>query len=139
MPVFYQPTPSALQQDHQPDNPATSDEGSEEEETETQVAVSVNNRAIGRMFALKIWLWPSPNWWITGASKTSSQGACADQGDDLDVNMKKEFQGFLLIDMGMLTEDWSQPDFKREVFFLFIFTGLLLTDNWKFQAGARAF
>ena len=73
------------------------------------------------MFALKIWPWPSPNWWITGASKTSSQGACADQGDDLDVKMKKEFQGFLLIDMGMLTEDWSQPDFKREVFFLFYF------------------
>ena len=42
-PVFYQPTPSASQQDRQPDNPATSDEGSEEEETETQAAVSVNN------------------------------------------------------------------------------------------------
>ena len=83
------------------------------------------------MFALKIWPWPSSNWWITDVQDA--------QTDDLEAKIKAQFRAFLLTEAGMFTEDWSPPKFRKEVFFLFILTKLLLTTIRKFQAGAQAF
>ena len=77
------------------------------------------------MFTLKIWLWPSSNWWITDVQDA--------QTDDLEAKIKAQFRAFLLTEAGMFTEDWSLPKFRKEVFFLFVLTKLLLTTIRKFQ------
>jgi hypothetical protein len=110
-PTFYQPTVSSLPEE----------EEDEEDDSEavtlrrlSQLPEEERFKAIGKMCALKIWPWPSPNWWITntggGARTHESHG-------DLDTRMKNEFTTFLGIDMGMSADEWMRPKFRQEVLF----------------------
>jgi len=78
-------------------------------------------KAIGKIFALKIWPWPSSNWWIgdEGASAAPEEGSGPMKElaatKKLDAKKKIEFTAFLYIDMGIADGDWMATKFKSQV------------------------
>ena len=85
---------------------------------------SERNRAIGKIFMLKIWPWPSSDWWI-GRSKEltpvlvrndENMGeVLAASKKNLNLVKKEQFHTFLTLDMGISMEDWTQKVFKTQV------------------------
>ena len=83
-------------------------------------------RAIGKMFALKIWAWPSSSWWIGDEVVERPPARRVSQAEDfvlrrkkLDAMKQREFSGFLFVDMGISRDEWMVPIFKSEVQYLF--------------------
>lgn len=126
-PTFYQPLPSgSRQRESHPDRPQPSGTPSDEEEAEeaTQEAMLARlsklpedeyHKVIGKIFALKVWPWPCSSWWIISSKGATARGSRADQISDLDAQKKDSFRTFLMIDMGMSTEEWIRPKFRQEV------------------------
>jgi hypothetical protein len=115
--TFYQPAAN-------PQHRTNSDDDEEEEEEEEGGGVSALSdrlpedkryKAMGKIFALKIWPWPSPGWWISNIG-TGNQTR-ANQTTDLDAKMRDKFITFLGFDMGMSTEEWMRPGFMQAVSF----------------------
>ena len=85
---------------------------------------SERNRAIGKIFALKIWPWPSSDWWIGQSEELTLVPVRNDENmgevlavskKNLNLVMKEQFHTFLTLDMGILMEDWTQKVFKTQV------------------------
>jgi len=79
-------------------------------------------RAIGKMFALKIWAWPSSSWWIGDEVVERPPAGRVSQAEDfvlrrrkLEATKQREFSGFLFVDMGISRDEWMTPIFKSEV------------------------
>ena len=82
---------------------------------------------IGKIFALKIWPWPSSNWWIgdegagvateepTGTLALVKDKAVAHAKKMLDPVKKNQFAAFLSIDMGIMADEWMTPTFRSKV------------------------
>jgi hypothetical protein len=118
-PTFYQPVVGRSQQGFSGGLSGEEEEEEEEDDSEAASLKRLNQlpeeeryKAIGKMWALKIWPWASPNWWIVN---TSGGPRIRGREDDLDSRMKSEFITFLGIDMGMSSDEWMHPKFRREV------------------------
>ena len=77
---------------------------------------------MGKVFALKVWPWPSPTWWITGTNKpkATKDQSRFDMLGDPDAK-KPEFEAFVAFDMALSRDEWQdQPQFRQEVFSLHI-------------------
>jgi len=106
------------------------DDGSEEgdEEGDEDVLAHLQKlikyegyKVISKVFALKIWPWPSSNWWIgdEGVSVTPEEGwgpmkelAAA---KNLDAKRKTKFVAFLYINMGIPDDEWMSSKFRSQV------------------------
>ena len=121
-----------------PRNPDEEDEEDEEEEEEEEdyeramlkrldtLLKDQQYRMIGKMFALKIWAWPSSSWWIGDDSATEVVEKPAkkrlDRAEEfalrrtkLDAKKKQEFLVYLLISVGISRDEWMKQIFKSEV------------------------
>jgi len=79
-------------------------------------------RTIGKIFALKIWAWPSSNWWIGDEVVEKPPARRIIRAEDfvlrrkrLEAMKQREFSGFLFVDMGISRDEWMTSIFKREV------------------------
>lgn len=94
--------------------PDQEDEDEDEEDDEEmlerlqKLSEDERNKAMGKIFALKFWPWPSPTWWIINARGNRSRMG------GLEAKKSGEFISFLGIDMGLSTEDWMHPNFRRD-------------------------
>ena len=127
-------------------NPDEEDEGDEDDDEEEEeedceramlkrldtLSKDQQYRMIGKMFALKIWAWPSSSWWIGDDSATEvvekptkkQQGRAeelASRRMELDAAKKREFLVFLSIDMGLSHDEWMKHIFKSEVCLTILF------------------
>jgi hypothetical protein len=74
------------------------------------------SRVMGKICVLKVWPWPPSNWWIASHNPEEAPGTIDDQTDiSDDARIKNSFATFLRLDMGLDTEEWMSPRFKREV------------------------
>lgn len=87
-------------------------------------------KAIGKIFALKIWPWPSSNWWIgdEGANAVPEQATrrlslaqkldAAKKG--LDAKKRAELVAFMYIEMGVPEDEWLSSRFRSQVLILHV-------------------
>ena len=96
-------------------------------------------KAIGKLFALKVWPWPSSNWWVgdegeitmsRNVTRTSNpvREKLTAAKNKLEAMMKKDFTVFLGIDMAMSEDEWMTTKFKGQVSALYLSpTPILIT------------
>ena len=124
-----------MQQREAGDLDKESDEDDEDDEDEEDVEENIltrlekyseseRSRAIGKIFALKIWPWPSSDWWIGWSEELilvlvrndENMGeVLAASKKNLNLVKKEQFRTFLTLDMGISMEDWTQKVFKTQV------------------------
>ena len=87
-------------------------------------------KAIGKIFTLKIWPWPSSSWWIgdEGASVAPEQSTrrlklaqkldVAKKG--LDAKKRAKFVAFMYIEMNIPEDEWLSSEFRSQVSILYI-------------------
>jgi hypothetical protein len=120
-PTPSQPPPDSRQRaTRRPDRPdITPDNSDQDDDDETLAALGklpeeVRYKVMGKVFALTVFPWPSPNWWI--AKRNQSQ---VSRAADPDAKERNRFTTFLAIDMGLSSEEWMRPVFKQEVLLFF--------------------
>lgn len=134
--TFHQPLPDSQSVGRQPGRSTAAyedidDEPGEEDEEEDIPEGSADSRykSIGKAFALKVWPWPSPNWWIgdevvtmplDDATGTRMKDKLARAKGRLDIIKKAEFTTFLGLEMGISTEEWKTKKFRSEVTIPFV-------------------
>ena len=125
-PTFYQPGPQRGD-----GLPETEPEDSEEEQGPGTLPDGERYKAMGKTFALKVWPWPSPNWWVTSLERNEQPGKAIQPGSP--EARKNQFTTFVGFDMDLSSEEWGKPHFKREVcFFFHHFTHLTTLCNYRF-------
>jgi len=87
-------------------------------------------KALGKLFTMRIWPWPSSNWWIGDLDYDEEavvmprhrgldpeEAKLAEDKKKLEAMVRKKFNGFLAIDMGMPAEEWMSNEFRSQVIF----------------------
>ena len=118
VPTFYQPGGSSQLEQHPNNGSGLSEEDTDCEEDGDAMHAKLNRlpqderyKAIGKIFALKLWPWVSTGWWIIGT------GAGANDQTGPEAKMRDNFRTFLGVEMCMDTVEWMRPQFRQEVLF----------------------
>ena len=112
-PTFYQPPPQVdPDEEDEDDEDIDEDEGAVFKRLE-RLSKSDQYVSIGKMFALKVWPWVSPSWWITGSEGASK----TPHPQDPDAVQKNAFMVFVDIQMGVSSLEWRGSLFKSKVCF----------------------
>ena len=147
-PIFYQPSqspsPNRLAsssknpnhtaaraprvQDHkdQEDNEGSDEELDPKAVVDALLKLPTDQRymSISKMFALKLWPWVSPNWWLgeeqvtkvpRGSTRMSSAEKKVLERKKLEEKNRWEFKTFMLIDMDISSEEWMTAQFRSNV------------------------
>jgi len=87
-------------------------------------------KALGKLFTMRIWPWPSSNWWIGDLDRDEEavvmprhrgldpeEAKLAEDKKKLETMARNKFNGFLIIDMGIPAEEWMSNEFRSQVTF----------------------
>jgi hypothetical protein len=92
-----------------------------------QKALSEKPKDLGKIFALTIWPWPSPSWWIGNAEEEAApaprnaQGLSKDEQilerakQQLDAKKRAEFLNFIRFEKDISHEVWTTKAFQSAV------------------------
>lgn len=116
------------EEDEEEEECDSDDEGGEKAALERlrKLPESERYKVIGKVFALKIWPWPSSDWWIGGEEVTEAPRNTAKDPNSakekllaakkkLPVTKKREFAAFLVMDMDISSDIWMTKVFRSQV------------------------